>query len=414
MNIYCASYFQTLKFLAPIIKEDKNACFVFVSHLGLSSEDCKSSVRLLKKINIPYALVDDSPSPGKSKMRQYFDIFNFLFLIRKTIEKKKVSNIILTTDTKLFERILVDYAYQKKIRTVCLQWSFGPISKLSYIESRLGKIFSDLNQTEISDIYPLKKSRRSTTLILRIILGFYEIKYRPVFQTYGGGNSDFLLTLGRSSLDFFSELGIEKGKVFSLGHPKVNTNTNCDALSISKVVNILFCDNHYHERYRVNHENNRKLIFETIDRIFKKYKKNYNLIYRPHPRMEREGNFSAHENIIIDTNPNLIGSLYRSDVFINVSSTSLLDALFECKPSFALDFFPTPMSSYYKELGWYLYYDNAIDFEVAISDLIENTNKFSNEYFKERLRFIERNLSPQLHTMNKKDSYFSRLKNYLQ
>jgi len=376
--LFISYYFETLKAYRPYIENLEDVYVYATSHsIG---KDYERTFELLEEMGVNYEInhsinrVDDYSYTNKNKIIEYISTvineLNTKFLVDRMLTRIKPSIIVVAADKRELERLVIRKAKELKIKTICLQWSLGPISEKALIENKYETLLADYKH-DVNKSSNLHKTLSKLSLIYRRFLG---LNTKVFANCYGGGDADILAVMGRGSKDFFIKQGVSQKKIRILGNALVERQIIKQGLSLdrSDVLNkvglkkadkfILYCTGYLKPGY-FKYTKKGDLFFERKKKIIELLNatEGFYIVVKLHPReilseFENLNSISSRVIVIKDIDVNLI--LPFCELLFTRQSTTVIYALSYTKPVLTHDVPSMPMGSYYKDIGGTIHADS--------------------------------------------------------
>jgi CDP-glycerol glycerophosphotransferase (TagB/SpsB family) len=406
--LFVSGYTEVLKTFIPLIKYfNKYDIFVIAKYFP-NSPDYENSKIIIEDNRLNACLRENEEFYSKNHVGYIARIIRTMKVKRSAYnfyEKTNPDIIILGPDKNAFERFLIKRAKKDSIPSISIQWSLGPITKKSFIETKQKKLFNEIKNIKVSKIRKfIKVISRSTSSILHQFLGLRTPEYAAC---YGGGDSTYLAAIGKTSKSFYSSMGVDNEKIIITGHPLLEKTYYTHSKGPTNVYNllnipinsnyILFCTAKHLETsndYLLGKsilEWRREKINSILETKYKGY-----IVVKLHP-VEKIDNFKTLENISdrvkLAQGIDVIDLIKYCDIFLTRYSTSAYYAMMCHRPVITHNYPPVPFGSYFDEIGGSLHVDNKRELMKNI-DLINNRDKTTLQLIEKRkIQFLQKHLN---------------------
>jgi len=411
--LFISTYSEVLKTFVPLINyfKNKNNQITVIARYIPKTSDYEKNKKLFEKNELFGDLIINENLKEIKSPKFLFNFFHNL-RIKKIVHfyynKYKPDIIILGPDKNNFERLIIKKSKKNNIPSICFQWSLGPITKKSFYETKKRLIFDELKQLAPSN------SRKIFKLIIKIpsfiINTLFGLRTPIIAPCYGGGDATALAVIGKTSKDFFSNMGIDKKKIYITGHPLIEktfynkekiSKTLPEIISFNESSNyLLYCTSKYllTKKDYLHGRSIFKLREEKIRAILSTSYKG-NIILKLHPS-ENINNYISLEKIskrvrVLDE-IDIIELIKFCDIFLTRYSTSAYYAMLYEKPIITHNCPKIPFGSYFSELKGTIYVDNHNDLINNIELIVKKDTKLLNFMKRERNQFIEQHLNINL------------------
>lgn len=442
--LFLTSYNEVLKTFIPLLDSlDKiYDVYVITEYLPLGS-DKKNNKVLFKKINgeliKSFELLEQPQNRigigAKSRWYRLLQIFikGAFYEIRASKKAKQVVNqirpdlFINSGDGRTLAKHIIKYCDEKKIKSICYQWTLGIISKKMVTEYKLNsysfqkkKFLKKLENKIFS--YAFKFVNKFNGLILTLMnkKTKLNLKTKNNFTVFGQGNSTKLALIGKSSRKFYIDMKTNPKKIEVLGHPLYEEIYN-NVSSIKKRLKKI----QIHKKLSL--PKNAKIILWAFADSKSKYSKFYNdefmfasfkeklitilntnsdiyVIFKIHPNHDKIFDYKKLEKIssrikVVD-NTDLLEILSFSSILMVRNSMSAIYANIFNIPTISFNYPPIGMDNFYKYLGGTFHVQNNQELKKIIQKLLNKNHYMMNLFKKKRNTFLTKNLN--INPINKK------------
>jgi CDP-glycerol glycerophosphotransferase (TagB/SpsB family) len=406
--LFVSPYSEVLKTFIPLINHFTNFEICVIAKYIPSGPDLDKSKQIFKKYKLNGYFIENEVYSKNSK-KSLFAKYKKLLLIKRSaydyFEKIKPDVIIVGPDKNNLERFIIKRANQDLVPSICFQWSLGPITKRTFLETKYKKKYSEIQRHYESFFKTiLNILRKKISMFLNKILGTYTAVYAAC---YGGGDSTFLAVVGKTSESFFKSMGVKKEKIIITGHPlleeafyfKKNKSENIFNLLNIPVGSkfILFCTGKYLNN-SIDYLDGKSIFEWRRDKIVSILETSYSgfIIVKLHP-VENLKTFKELEHISnrvrVTQEIDGIDLIRCCDILLTRYSTIAYYAMIYSKPVITHNFPSIPFGSYYDEIGGTIHVENTKDL-IRILDLIINCDsKTLNLIENIKVDFLERHLN---------------------
>ncbi|MDB4037927.1 hypothetical protein N9519_02660 [Candidatus Thioglobus sp.] len=410
--LFISFYYEILKAYRPYIEQFKDV-YVYATAYS-EGNDYKRTIELLESMNVNYEIVksinpvDDYLYVSKNKFTKYFHTLYIELKLKRIgatlLKKIKPSVVVVGADKREFERLVIRKAKKLNIKTVCLQWSLGPITEKSLIENKYETLISDHNFDKNPSLIYVALSKLS--LIYRWILG---VNTKVYANCYGGGDADVLAVMGKGSKRFFIEQGIPEKKIRIVGNALIerqsidNKKFTADeamlaSIGLSKASKfLLYCTGYLKTGY-YNYTKKEDLLHQRTIKIKEllKINDNFLVVVKLHPK-ENLSEFDELKTIsnrvllIQDVDVNFL--LPYCELLFTRQSTTVIYALSFKKPVLTHNVPPMPMGSYYKDIGGTLHADSLDEIKKYTKLILGDDQDAHNLIEQRRKKFMSKYLN---------------------
>lgn len=387
--LFVSAYTEVLKTFIPLINHFKKYDLYVIAKYIPGSADYENSKSLIEKNKLPGSLIENEEFSSQRPK-------SYVAKIRKTLKVKKSAYryydktnpdiIILGPDKNSFEKFIIRRAKKDLIPSICFQWSLGPITKKSFMETKQRLLFDEISKNKNSILKKIiKRILRLPLRFVDLLLGFRTPVYAPC---YGGGNATYLAAIGNTSKLFFSSMGVNKKKIIVTGHPLIEKcfySNDEDTVDIYNFLEIplnynylLYCSAKYVETTN-DYLQGKSLLEWRKEKVLSILESNYKgyIVIKLHP-IEKIDIFKELEYISdkvkVIQSIDIIELIKKCGIFFTRYSTSAYYAMMYQKPVITHNYPPVPFGSYYAEIGGTIHVENNNDLKKNIK-LIDNNDK---------------------------------------
>jgi len=375
--LFISYYFEILKAYRPYIEQLEDVYVYATTHSV--GDDYTRTLELLETMGVNYEInhsvnmVDNYLYTSKNKIVEYFHtVFAELKtnrMVDQIFKKIQPSIIVVAADKRELERLIIRRSKKLNIKTICLQWSLGPITEKALIENKHETLLSDYKKDK--NIQARKYNTLSKlSLIYRRMLGLNTKVYA---NCYGGGDADILAVMGKGARKFFVQQGIPEKKIMVLGNALIEKqlieiDEHIDGEKILESIGlkhgdrfVLYCTGYLKKGY-YNYTKKEDLFQERKNKINELLRINHDcfIVVKLHPR-EILSEFKKLENVsnrlIVIKDIDVNALLPYCEFLFTRQSTTVIYALSFKKPVLTHDVPPMPMGSYYKDIGGTIHAD---------------------------------------------------------
>jgi hypothetical protein len=423
--LFISWYYEVLKTYLPYIKYFSKEFDIYViAHSLPSGNDEDKCKTFLDNNNINGQVIKSNNSVdyvefNKLTNKKVIDskYANFVFLINekkaayKLFDEIQPDLIFLVSDTREFERYIIQKAKIEGVPSINFQFSMGPISKKLLIDNRTENTLKYKSGIFFKEL----KKYSLFSLIYAVLNRIFNLVTPSYANCYGGGDSDVFCVIGEGSKIFYTEMGINPLKINITGNAfyeeiyKDALKSNTKDSSIFNILNIpynsrIICylttsrkEDYYKSGVKYNLDVNDELNarIEKIKLIVNNYPDCY-IVIKIHPRTVDDNSYhlkNISKNIRIIQDIDLLDIMPHASLIINRASTASIYAMLYNIPVITHNYPPIPLGNLFKELGGTIHANNSLEFSDYISLIMNKDQSILELIGKRKKEFLLNHLN---------------------